>query len=101
MIGFFAALVACSAVCGLAFVAVLGPPWRSLSPGMVWLQSAVALVAAALDIVILLVILRVHVPVLVVALILISQDVVFVWRIVKLLQVRRDDRRLARSEEPR
>jgi hypothetical protein len=85
----FMILFGTSVVLGLWFVLDLGPPWRSQLPGTAWLQASLAAVVLALDLVIVLLLLRVPVPWWLIAVLVAAQDAVFVWRLVKLHEARR------------
>jgi hypothetical protein len=96
-------MVAVSMVLGLIFVITLGPPWKSENPSMTWLQALLAWVALQFDVALFLSAFHVVVPIWVVLLILLSQDVVFGWRLWLLLKKRRALHRTATQspvEEP-
>jgi hypothetical protein len=85
----FVILISVSLTLGLGFVLTLGSPRRSEVPSMAWLQAGLAWVAVAFDAVLFMSVFHVAVPVWSVALILLSQDVVFAWRLWVLIQTRR------------
>jgi len=87
----FAVLIGVSMLLGLDFVVSFGPPWRSESPAMAWLQAGLAWVALAFDTVLLLALFRVAAPMWIVALILLGQDAVYAWRLVVLRRAREDE----------
>lgn len=88
----FAVLIGVSMLLGLGFVIPFGPPWRSESPGMAWLQAGLAWVALAFDTALFLSLFHVAVPVAAVVLILLAQDVVFGWRVMALVKERSEGR---------
>ena len=85
----FAVLIGVSMLLGLGFVIPFGPPWRSQNPGMAWLQAGLAWVALAFDTALFLSLFHIAVPVVAVALILLTQDIVFGWRVAVLIGERR------------
>lgn len=87
----FVVLVGASALLGVWFVGHLGLPWRSRLASMAWLQSVLAAAAVAFDVLLLLAILRVHVPQWVAVLVVLAQDAAFGWRLAWLYRARRQD----------
>lgn len=85
----FEVLLGLSIVLGVWFAAELGPPWRSDSRVMAWLLAAWTWSTVAVETVLLLALFRIHVPWWVVVAVLVSQDAVWVWRLVKLRRERR------------
>ena len=82
-------LLALSIVLSVWFAAEIWPPWRSEDPSTAWLLVAWASTAAALETMFLLATLRVEVPGPVALLVLVAQDAVLVWRLVKVRRGRR------------
>jgi hypothetical protein len=89
----FEILVGASVVLGIWFALELGRPWRSENPPMAWLLAAWAWSTAAVETVLLLALFRVAVPPWVVVVVLLAQDSVWVWRLVKLRRERRQSER--------
>lgn len=90
----FEVLVGASVLLGIWFALELGRPWRSENPPMAWLLAAWAWSTVAVETVLLLALFRVAVPAAVVAMVLLGQDSVWVWRLVKLRRERRQSARL-------
>lgn len=89
---FFALLFAASAVFSAGFALRLGRPWHNPDPVMAWLQAAIAWIAVAWDLTWTALVLAVHVPVWVFAVLLLAQDGIFGWRWWVLEQTRRHER---------
>lgn len=90
-LAFFGAALAVSMLFGVLFVVILGPPWRNESPSVAWLQVSVAALTVAIDLIFFLALFRVHVPLWIVAGLLLGQDGVFIWRVRLLLNARKVD----------
>jgi hypothetical protein len=88
----YAALISVSLLLGLGFVIPFGPPWRTEIPSMAWLQAGLAWVAVAVDAALFLSLFHVPVPAVVGLAILLTQDVVFGWRVAVLARERRAGR---------
>lgn len=84
-------LVGLSIVLTVWFLVALGRPWRSESPTTAWLLAAWAWVTAAFEVLLELVLFRITFPLWVATVILMAQDAVFAWRLVKLRQTRAAD----------
>jgi len=74
------------------FIFRLGNPQRSADPSAAWLWALLGWVTIALDVLLLLVLLRVRYPAWVAAAVLTAQDIIYVWRSVRLEKARRADR---------
>jgi hypothetical protein len=81
-------LLAGSVALTAAFLILLGPPWLSAEPKVAWLLAAWGWVTLALELLILLVLLRVAVPSWLALIVLLAQDGVWVWRLAVLRRAR-------------
>ena len=86
------ALVALSILLCFWFTAGLGLPWRSRYPTGAWLWAAMAWVAIALDVLLMLVVLRVRFSPWVAVGVLAAQDGVYAWRLAVLYTARRSEK---------
>lgn len=75
------------------FLAQLGAPWRSEETATSWLLSAWGVVTLALELLILLALLRVPFPMWVALVVVLAQDGVWVWRMLHVRRARREDER--------
>lgn len=85
------ALVAASILLTLWFVISLGDPRRSDSPTVAWLLAAWGWITVAFETLLLLALLRIHVPSWLAVLVLFAQDGIFAWRLVLLRKARQTD----------
>ena len=84
----FGVLIGVSMLLGASFLASYGPPWRSDRPLTAWVQSGLAWVALAFDTALFLSLFYVLVPLWIVALILLAQDIVYTVRLIALRRAR-------------
>jgi hypothetical protein len=92
MRGVLGSLIVLSIAVTAWFVFRLGNPQRSADPAAAWLWALLGWVTIALDVLLLLVLLRVRYPAWVAAAVLTAQDVIYVWRSVRLEKARRADK---------
>ena len=76
----------------LWFTIGLGKPWRTRHTTGAWLWASMAWFAIALDVLLLLVLLRIAFPPWIALLVLLGQDAVYAWRLRVLYQARRQDK---------
>lgn len=89
MTWFVGAALIISFLLGLAFVLILGPPWRSENVTMAWLQASLAWVAIWFDGMLILAHFGLRIPTWPIILWLLLQDAVFGWRLWVLLGIQR------------
>jgi hypothetical protein len=90
--GVLTALVVLSIAVTTWFVLRLGNPQRSADPSAAWLWALLGWVTIALDVLLLLILLHIRYPAWVAAAVLTAQDIIYVWRSVRLEKARRADR---------
>ena len=88
------ALMIGSILLNLWFLWDLGYPNRSVNPSGAWLWAGMGFVTLALDILLMLVLLRIPFSPLLAIAVLFAQDGVYTWRLVVLRQARRDDKEI-------
>jgi hypothetical protein len=86
------ALVGASISLSLWFVVSLGDPRRTANPPVAWLLAAWGWITIAFELLLLLALLRIHVPPWLAVGVLAAQDTVFAWRLVLLRRSRTVDR---------
>lgn len=89
MIALLAVLLSGSIVLGVTFAALFGKPWKHREPRGAWLLTVWTYVAVALDLLLLAVVLRIHIPLWLPVVVLSAQDAVVGFRLWLLLRERR------------
>lgn len=90
--GVVAAAIVVSMLLGLIFLYGLGRPWRAPDELRVqaWLQSALVVSPVALELLLLLVVVRIPPPLWAVIGVLVCQDAVYTWRLLVLIRDRHE-----------
>lgn len=87
-----AAAIVASMLLGVWFLYELGRPWRAPVELRVqaWLQAALVATPVALDVLLLLVVLRIAPPLWLILAVLLGQDAVYGWRLLVLVRAHRE-----------